>query len=37
VPGVKSVVNELLIDPNAQVVPVLAGITNEEDQVPGSD
>jgi osmotically-inducible protein OsmY len=35
VPGVNSVVNELLIDPNAQVVPVLAGITNEEDQVPG--
>ena len=37
VPGVKSVVNELLIDPHAQVVPVLAGVTNEEDQVPGGE
>jgi osmotically-inducible protein OsmY len=34
--GVKEVVNELLIDPGAEVVPVLAGITNEEDKVPGS-
>jgi osmotically-inducible protein OsmY len=33
---VKEVVNELLIDPSAEVVPVLAGITNEEDKVPGS-
>ena len=36
VPGVKQVANELGIDPNADVVPVLAGITNEEDMVPGS-
>ncbi len=36
VPGVKHVANELWIDPNAEVVPVLAGITNEEDKVPGS-
>lgn len=32
----KEVVNELLIDPSAEVVPVLAGITNEDDKVPGS-
>jgi osmotically-inducible protein OsmY len=34
--SVKEVVNELLIDPSAEVVPVLAGITNEEDKIPGS-
>jgi osmotically-inducible protein OsmY len=34
--SVKEVVNELLIDPSAEVVPVLAGITNEDDKVPGS-
>lgn len=34
--GVKEVVNDLLIDPNAEVVPVLAGITNEDDKIPGS-
>jgi osmotically-inducible protein OsmY len=34
--SVKEVVNELVIDPSAEVVPVLAGITNEEDKVPGS-
>jgi osmotically-inducible protein OsmY len=32
----KAVANELLIDPSAEVVPVLAGITNEDDKVPGS-
>jgi osmotically-inducible protein OsmY len=32
----KEVVNELLIDPSAEVVPVLASITNDEDKVPGS-
>jgi osmotically-inducible protein OsmY len=37
VPGVKSVINELIVDPSAEVVPVLAGITNEEDMVPGSN
>lgn len=35
VPGVAKVVNELRVNPNANVVPVLAGVTNEEDQVPG--
>ena len=35
VPGVDSVVNELHVDPTATVVPVLAGVTNEEDDVPG--
>jgi hypothetical protein len=33
--SVKEVVNDLLIDPSAEVVPVLAGITNEDDKVPG--
>lgn len=33
--GVKSVVNDLHVDPNVRVVPVMAGITNEEDMVPG--
>jgi osmotically-inducible protein OsmY len=35
VPGAEQVVNELRVDPNAEVVPVLAGITGEEDMVPG--
>ena len=35
VAGVKTVVNELHVNPNADVVPVLAGVTNEEDMVPG--
>lgn len=35
VPGVQAVVNELHIDPRAEVVPVLASVTNEEDRVPG--
>jgi osmotically-inducible protein OsmY len=33
--GVKSLANELKVDPNADVVPVLAGVTNEDDMVPG--
>ena len=33
--GVKSVSNDLHVDPHARVVPVMAGITNEEDMVPG--
>jgi osmotically-inducible protein OsmY len=37
VPGVKAVINELIVDPNAEVVPVMAGITNEDDMVPGSN
>jgi hypothetical protein len=37
VPGAKTVINELIVDPNAEVVPVMAGITNEEDLVPGSN
>lgn len=35
VPGVKAVVNELHLDPRAEVVPVLASVTNEEDRIPG--
>lgn len=35
VPGVGGVVNELHVDPNASVLPVLAGVTGEEDEVPG--
>ena len=35
VPGAGPVQNELHIDPRAEVVPVLAGVTNEEDLVPG--
>ncbi|MGZ6387754.1 MAG: BON domain-containing protein [Ktedonobacterales bacterium] len=35
VPGVKTVMNELHVNPSADVVPVLAGVTNEEDVVPG--
>lgn len=35
VSGVKSLMNELKVDPNAAVVPVLAGVTNNEDVVPG--
>lgn len=33
--GVKSLINDLKVDPNAAVVPVLAGVTNDEDMVPG--
>lgn len=35
VPGAEHVVNELRVDPDSVVVPVMAGITGEEDQVPG--
>ncbi|HZC79347.1 MAG TPA: BON domain-containing protein [Ktedonobacterales bacterium] len=35
VPGAGPVQDELHIDPRADVVPVLAGVTNEEDLVPG--
>lgn len=35
VPGVGSVVNDLHVNPAAMVVPVLAGVTNDEDDVPG--
>lgn len=37
VPGVKDVENELVVDPNAEVIPVLAGVTNQEDRVPGGN
>lgn len=33
--GIKTIVNELKVNPNADVVPVLAGVTNDEDMVPG--
>ncbi len=35
VPGIRDVVNELHIDPQARVVPVMAGVTNQMDIVPG--
>ena len=35
VPGVKDVENALAVDPDAEVIPVLAGVTNQEDRVPG--
>jgi osmotically-inducible protein OsmY len=35
VPAVTRVVNELRINPNADEIPVLAGVTNHEDMVPG--
>lgn len=35
--GVSRVVNELVVDPNASVLPVLAGVTGNEDHVPGGD
>ncbi|HEU5347956.1 MAG TPA: BON domain-containing protein [Ktedonobacterales bacterium] len=37
VPGVKDIENALIIDPNANVIPVLAGVTNQEDRVPGGN
>lgn len=37
VPGIRSVVNELRVSLRGDVVPVLAGVTNEEDKVPGGD
>jgi len=35
IPGAKSISNELHVNPTATVVPTLAGVTNEEDMVPG--
>lgn len=35
VPGVEDIENALIVDPNADVIPVLAGVTNQEDRVPG--
>ena len=35
VPGVEDIENALIVDPNAEVIPVLAGVTNQEDRVPG--
>lgn len=34
-PGVVEIINELRVDPNANVLPVMASVTNEEDIVPG--
>jgi osmotically-inducible protein OsmY len=36
-PGVRSVRNELAVDPSAELLSVMAGVTNEEDLVPGGD
>lgn len=33
--GARHVANDLKVDPNAAVIPVLAGVTNDEDAVPG--
>jgi osmotically-inducible protein OsmY len=35
--GAREVMNELRVDPNATVLPVLAGVTGNEDRVPGGD
>ena len=35
VPAVTRIMNELRIDPNADEIPVLAGVTDHEDMVPG--
>ena len=35
VPGVEDIENALIVDPDAEVIPVLAGVTNQEDRVPG--
>lgn len=37
VPGVKDVENALIVDPTADVIPIMAGVTNEEDRVPGGN
>jgi osmotically-inducible protein OsmY len=37
VSGVKSVDNDLHINPEASVLPVLASVTNQEDRIPGGD
>ncbi|HEX8998209.1 MAG TPA: BON domain-containing protein [Ktedonobacterales bacterium] len=34
-PGVGEILNELHVDPNANVLPVMASVTNNEDAVPG--
>lgn len=34
-PGTKVVTNELHLNPRATVIPVLAGVTNNEEEVPG--
>lgn len=36
-PGVETVENALIVDPSAEVIPVMAGVTNEEDRVPGGN
>jgi len=36
-PGVRTVRNDLTVDPAAEPLSVLAGVTNEEDLVPGGD
>ncbi|HEU0027851.1 MAG TPA: BON domain-containing protein [Ktedonobacterales bacterium] len=35
--GAREVINELRVDPNATVLPVLAGVTGDVDLVPGGD
>ena len=37
VPGVGEIENALIVDPTAEVIPVLAGVTNQEDRVPGGN
>ncbi len=37
VPGIKDVENALIVDPDAEVIPIMAGVTNEEDRVPGGN
>ncbi|HEX6544441.1 MAG TPA: BON domain-containing protein [Ktedonobacterales bacterium] len=33
--GARDVNNALIVDPEAEVIPVLAGVTNQEDRIPG--
>jgi osmotically-inducible protein OsmY len=37
VPGVKAVFNETRINPTSDVLPILAGVTGDEDLVPGGE
>lgn len=37
VQGVRDVENALVIDPHAEVIPILAGVTNDVDHVPGGN
>ncbi len=37
VPGVAAVINELHVDPRADMLPVMAGVTGDEDIVPGGN